>query len=319
MDQKKQMPLFVIIVPCYNEQELIKETSRKLNFILEKLISQSQISENSFVLFVDDGSQDETWSLIKEAKQEIARIKGIKLSRNFGHQAALLAGMMKVKETADCIVSIDGDLQQDENVIPEFIKKYNASYDIVYGVRKSRTTDKLFKKITATFFYKLMTIMGVGIIPNHADYRLVSKKVLTSLSDYSEVNLFLRGIFPIMGYKTTTVYHQVKARVAGQSKYTLKKMLDFAFNGITSFSIVPIRIITFLGFGIFLFSLGMTLFVVFAYLFFKTVPGWASILLPIYFIGGVQLLSLGLIGEYIGKIYLETKRRPRYIVEEECS
>ena len=256
------------------------------------------------IIFVDDGSTDNTLPVIKKLLSKNQQIHYISLSRNFGHQNALLAGLMQAQKFADCTISIDADLQQDENAICRFIDKYHEGYDIVYGVRTGRDTDKWFKRTSALFFYALMNKMGVEIVKNHADYRLISQRALRALSDFGEVNLFLRGLFPILGFKQGVVSHEVRDRFAGKSKYSLKKMLSFALNGITSYSIMPVRVITVTGFAIFSVSLVMSVYVVVAYLSGKAVVGWASTVLPIYFIGGVQLLSLGLIGEYIGKIYI---------------
>jgi glycosyltransferase involved in cell wall biosynthesis len=311
-------PVLGIIIPCFNEQDVLETTILRLSEVLSTLKKNTKVHEDSFILFVDDGSTDRTWSIIdSNHKHNSNIIKGIKLSTNFGHQNALLAGLFKAKDIADCVISIDADLQQDEGAIYEFIDKYHEGYDIVFGVRNHRTSDNLLKKFTALSFYNLLSMFGVKIIKNHADYRMMSKRVLQSLSNYEEVNLFLRGIFPIMGYKQTVIYHDVKERFAGQSKYSMKKMIAFALNGITSFSISPIRVVTLIGFLIFTVSLLMSLYVLVISFSKNVVPGWASTLLPIYFFGGVQLLSIGLLGEYIGKIYMEVKKRPRYIVDKE--
>lgn len=307
-----------LIVPCYNEEEVLCETIEKLTIVLQELVDKNQINQKSFVLFVDDGSQDKTWYLIESFSQKNRYIKGIKLSRNRGHQNALLAGMEYVIDKCDCLISLDADLQQDERMIKEFIEKYFHGSDIVYGIRNDRNTDSLCKKFTALGFYKLMSIMGVNIIKNHADYRLLSNRVNKSLLNFKEVNLFLRGLIPLLGFKTDYVYFNVKDRFAGESKYTLKKMLSFAIDGITSFSVVPLRVISIIGIAIFSISIFMSIYILGVALFTeKAIPGWASIVLPIYFIGGIQLLSIGVLGEYIGKIYKETKRRPRYFIESE--
>jgi glycosyltransferase involved in cell wall biosynthesis len=310
-------PILAIIIPSFNEEKVLDITFKRLATIMENLIDSSKISTKSFILFVDDGSADQTWNIIKHLEFNNIHVKGLKLSRNFGHQNALISGLMSVKDIVDFAISIDADLQQDENAIPQFIEKYYEGFEIVYGIRKNRKTDNLLKKATAVFFYKLMQIMGVKIIKNHADYRLVSRRVMNALSDYQEVNLFLRGLIPTLGFKSTTIFHEVRDRFAGKSKYSFKKMLSFALNGITSFSIVPIRIISCIGFLIFAFSLVMSFYVIFEYLIGHSISGWASTVLPIYFIGGIQLLSLGLIGEYIGKMYIEVKRRPRFIIEDQ--
>lgn len=307
-----------IVVPCYNEQEVLGKTAINLRGILVDLINKQKIDKSSFIYFIDDGSTDETWNIISALNTKDILFKGRKLAKNVGHQNALLAGLEGVKDSVDCAISIDADLQQDENVIIEFIEKYENGSDIVFGIRKDRSTDSMLKKFTALFFYKLMAMMGVNVIKNHADYRLQSKKVLEAIYQYKEVNLFLRGIFSEIGFKTDVVYFDVKSRFAGQSKYTLKKMLSFALNGITSFSVVPLRAIGLLGLALSCFSLFMIGYIFFAYFFAsKVIPGWASIALPIYLIGGIQLLCLGVVGEYIAKIYKEVKGRPRYIVETE--
>lgn len=310
-------PTLSIIVPSYNEECVLEVTIMRLIAILNDLIKSMKVSEKSFILFVDDGSEDKTWTIIKEQNRINNCVKGLKLSRNFGHQNALLAGLMKIKDRADCAISIDADLQQDENAIYKFIDKYLEGNDLVYGVRTDRSTDSIFKRATATFFYNLMGKMGVSILKNHADYRLVSKRVLNALSNYNEVNLFLRGLFPTLGFRSTTVMFDVKERYAGKSKYNLVKMISFAINGITSFSITPIRMIGMLGFVIFIFCIIMSVYAFISFFSGKTVPGWASIILPIYFFGSIQLISISIIGEYIGKIYLETKKRPRFIIEDE--
>jgi glycosyltransferase involved in cell wall biosynthesis len=310
-------PILGIIVPSYNEEAVLKETADRLVTILDDLIYSKKINEKSFILFVDDGSIDDTWKIIKNLAMCNPYVRGLKLSRNYGHQNALLAGLLSVKDKIDFTISIDADLQQDENAIYKFIDRYYEGYDIVYGIRKDRRNDGAFKKLTALLFYKLMNFMGVKIIQNHADYRLVSKKVLNALADFGEVNLFLRGLLPSLGFRTTVVMHDVRERLAGKSKYSLKVMLSLALNGITSFSIMPVRMISFMGFIMFLISILMSIYVVYAYLSGRAIAGWPSTVIPIYFIGGVQLLCLGLLGEYIGKIYMETKRRPRFIIEEE--
>jgi len=314
----QQKPKLALIVPCYNEEEVLNETIKCFSDIMNELVANNTIHPSSFIYFIDDGSDDQTWAIIEQSSLHNSLVKGMKFSKNFGHQQALIAGMSELRGQVDCVISIDGDLQHDESKIPEFINKYQSGADIVFGVRNNRTTDTILKKLTAGCFYKLMNFMGVNIIEDHADYRLVSNKVLNSLSDFKEVNLFLRGIFTELGYQTDIVKFDVRPRYAGYSKYSFRKMLSFALNGITSFSVVPLRMITLLGFCIFIFSAFISGYILFETLVIKhTVPGWASTVLPIYFIGGVQLLSIGLVGEYIGKIYKETKARPRYIKEDE--
>jgi len=311
------IPVLALVIPCFNEEEVLLETSARINKVLTELISISKISSKSFIVFVDDGSIDETWKIIKGLSEtDIHRFRGLRLTSNFGHQNALLAGLEYVNGQADCIISIDADLQQDENEIGNFINKFKEGFEIVYGVRKNRDSDKFFKRTSATFFYNLMKFFRVKIIKNHADYRLISGRVLNSLLKYGEINLFLRGIFPTLGYKSTVLEHSVMERFAGKSKYTLRKMLSFALNGITSFSVTPIRFVSLIGFLVFFASIIMAIYVSIVKIMGVAVVGWASTLIPIYFIGGVQLLSLGLIGEYLGKVYLEVKRRPRYLINE---
>jgi len=313
----KKNPILAIVVPCYNEEEVLPETVKRLVAVLNSLQRENLVSNESFICFIDDGSKDQTWKLITEYHEKNPAIKGIKLARNAGHQKALLSGLLTVRNKADLTLSIDADLQDDTDVILEFVKRYHEGNEIVYGVRKERQTDTFFKKWTALAFYKLMTVMGVDIIYNHADYRLASSKVLNYLSDYKEVNLFLRGLFPLIGFKTSCVYYDRKERFAGESKYPFFKMLSFALDGITSFSVVPLRLIVFSGIIIFIVSLILSLWALVQWFKGTVVAGWASTVIPIYFIGGIQLISLGVIGEYIGKIYKETKKRPHYVNEIE--
>ncbi len=311
-------PKLAIVVPCYNEEEVLPRTAKRLLEVLDGLISPNKINDESFILFVDDGSKDRTWTIIEDLTKQNTKIKGLKLTRNFGHQNALLAGMEYIFNKCDCLITIDADLQHDEQAIGEFVQKYIDGAEIVLGIRKDRKVDSIFKKLTALIFYQLLLKMGVNIIKNHADYRLISNTALKALLEFKEVNLFLRGLIHLIGFKTDYVFFDVKERFAGQTKYPLRKMLALALDGITSFSVVPLRLITLIGFLIFMGSLIMSGYIFYTAIFTnKSVPGWASTVLPIYFIGGVQLLSLGIIGEYIGKIYMETKRRPRYIVEKE--
>ena len=310
-------PVASIIVPCFNEDAVLADTAEQLTTVLSELIVNNKLDQTSFIYFVDDGSKDNTWHLIEEMHSKNPMVKGLKLAHNAGHQSALLAGMLALKDKVDCIISVDADLQDDISTIEPMLDEYLKGCDVVFGVRKNRDTDTFFKKASANVFYKLMTTMGVDIVDNHADYRLLSRKALNALSEFKERNLFLRGIVPQLGFKTSTIYYNRLIRKAGVSKYNIRRMLSFAFDGITSFSIVPLRMITALGFIVSLFSLATSLWVLAAFLFGLTVPGWTSTVLPIYFIGGVQLLSIGLIGEYIGKIYNEVKARPRYIIEEE--
>jgi len=305
-----------IVIPCYNEEQVLSETIARLRALLAQLCESNKINADSAVYLVDDGSQDNTWKLIQASAAEDSRIRGIKLSRNRGHQSALIAGL----ETAegDALISIDADLQDDLGVIEKMVDLHIAGADIVYGVRESRKTDGFFKRATAEFYYRILGRMGVQIVFNHADYRLMSRRAIKALMAYSEVNLFLRGIVPQLGYTTAVVAYDRGERFAGESKYSLRKMIGLAVNGITSFSVVPLRLIAGLGLAISLFSLFMIVWVVLGKILLHSVmPGWASSVVPIYLLGGIQLLSVGVIGEYVGKIYLETKRRPRYFIEEE--
>ena len=318
-NMKKENTVLYIVVPCYNEEEVINETTKRLKEKLNKLIKNKIISKNSRVLYVNDGSKDKTWTLIKDINKNEELFTGISLSRNKGHQNALVAGLLTAKQYADVVISMDADLQDDINTIDEMLKKYYDGNEIVYGVRSSRKKDTWFKKNTAEAFYKLMNIMGVEIVFNHADYRLTSKRVLESFNEYKEVNLFLRGIFPIIGFKNDIVYYERNERFAGKSKYPLKKMLNFAWDGITSFSVKPIRLILSLGIIIFAVSLIITLYCLIVKILGKTVPGWTFLACSMWLLGGIQMLSLGIIGEYIGKVYSETKARPRYIISEDLT
>ena len=304
-----------MIIPCYNEQEVLPITAPEFLQKLMQLIEENKISEQSRILFVNDGSKDDTWNIIADLANSNEHFMGISQSRNRGHQNALLAGLMYAKNHADICISMDADLQDDINVMDDMIKKYNAGADVVYGVRSSRKKDTFFKKFTAEAFYKLMNIMGVEVVFNHADCRLMSKRALEGLSEFKEVNLFLRGIVPQVGYKTDIAYYERSERVAGESKYPLKKMLAFAIDGITSFSIKPLRMITSIGFIILILSFVVLIYSIIMKLIGNTVSGWTFIVCSIWLIGGIQTLCLGVIGEYIGKIYKETKARPRYIIE----
>jgi glycosyltransferase involved in cell wall biosynthesis len=304
-----------IVVPCYNEEEALAYTNTELTSIIHRLIEAGKIDKGSFILYVDDGSHDDTWNIIENYHREYNCVFGLKLAKNTGHQNALTAGLLAAKDHGDMIVSIDADLQDDVSVIEEMINQFKQGYDIVYGVRKKRDTDTYFKRTTALSFYRLMRFMKIDIVYNHADYRLMSKRSLEAFSNYTERNLFLRGIIPLIGYRSTVVTYDRKSRIAGESKYPLSKMLSMAFEGITSFSIQPILMITNLGLIIVLCSILAAIYGLCSYLSGKVVAGWTSIILSIWFIGGVQLLSVGLIGTYIGKIYIEVKRRPRYNIE----
>ena len=304
-----------IVVPCYNEQEVLSETSSRLKQKMLSLQESGIIDEESRVMFVDDGSRDNTWQMISNLVKEDKLFSGVKLSKNQGHQNALLAGLMTAKQYADCVISMDADLQDDIDAVDRFVEKHIEGNDVVYGVRSSRKKDSFFKRTTAQGFYKFMKLLGVDIVYNHADYRLMSKRALDALEQYTEVNLFLRGIVPLIGFKWDVVEYERNERFAGESKYPLKKMLSFAFDGITSFSVRPIRIITSIGFLIFLASLISIIVLLVLKLVGTTVQGWTTLMASIWMIGGIQLLSLGVIGEYVGKIYKEVKHRPRYIIE----
>lgn len=308
--------ILYVVIPCYNEEEVLEETTKRLKEKLNKLIKDKKISNKSKVMYVNDGSKDNTWELIKKINEKEKLFTGITLSRNRGHQNALLAGLMTAKTYADVVISMDADLQDDINAIDEMIDKYNNGCDIVYGVRSSRKKDTWFKKTTAQGFYKFMKFMGVDVVYNHADYRLTSKRVLDEFANFKEVNLFLRGMFPLVGYKSDVVYYERAERFAGESKYPLKKMLNFAWDGITSFSVRPIRMVLNLGIIIFVVSLLVLLYCLIVKLCGKAVTGWTFVVGSIWLVAGVQMLSLGIIGEYIGKIYSETKARPRFIVSE---
>lgn len=311
-----QKPIIGIVSPCYNEELVLHETSSQINTILEDLISKEIISDKSFAVFVDDGSKDKTWQVIEENASKFNVIKGLKLAGNVGHQKALLAGLLTFKEEADALISIDADLQDDVRVIEDMILKFKSGVDVVYGVRKERTTDTFFKKNTALLFYNLMKKMKVNIVYNHADYRLCSKRVLNALSEFGEVNLFIRGIIPTIGFKKENVYYDRLERLAGESKYPFKKMAAFAWNGITSFSTYPLKLVTIIGFVIFFVCLLMSGYALIALFYDKLVPGWLSTVLPMYFLGGIQLFCFGIIGEYVGKIYSEVKQRPRYFIDK---
>lgn len=305
-----------IVVPCYKEQEVLPETSRRLREKMRQLMDEGKISRRSRVMFVNDGSSDNTWAIISELhEKEPEMFSGVNLSRNRGHQNALLAGLLTAVNDADMIVSMDADLQDDINAIDEMVDKYLDGCDIVYGVRSKRKTDTFFKRVTAEGFYRLMKFLGADVVFNHADYRLMSRRALDGLAEFKEVNLFLRGIVPMIGYRTDTVFYERHERFAGESKYPLKKMLAFAFEGITSLSIKPIRLITSLGLITFSISLLMLLYFLIRHLTGNTVPGWTSLAVSVWAIGGLQLLATGIIGEYIGKVYLEAKARPRFLIE----
>ena len=305
-----------IVVPCYNEQEVLPDTVKKLTVLMSELTNAVKVSKDSFIMFVDDGSRDDTWHLISKYAGEYDNVQGLKLAGNVGHQNALLAGLMTVRAEVDAAISIDADLQDDIAVISEMTDKYNEGFDIVYGVRSARKTDTFFKRFTAEGFYKLMKAMGAKSVYNHADFRLMSSRALEGLAQFKERNLFLRGIVPTIGYKSDCVYYERKERTAGESKYPLKKMLAFAFDGITSFSIKPMSFI--MGAGVFLIicAVAFAIYAFHSYITGNVVSGWTSIVLSLWFIGGLVLFSIGVVGQYIGKIYIEVKERPRYIIED---
>lgn len=305
-----------IVVPCYNEQEVLQETASRLHAKLSALITSGRISTKSRILFVNDGSRDNTWQIISKLHESDVIFGGLDLTRNRGHQNALLAGLMVAKDYADMVISMDADLQDDINAVDQMIEQYYQGHDIIYGVRSSRKKDTFFKRFTAEGFYKFMALMGADIVFNHADYRLMSKRALHDLFAFKEVNLFLRGIVPMIGYKTTVVEYERGERFAGESKYPLTKMLAFALEGITSLSVRPLRLITLLGFVIFAVSFCMTIWAIIQWCMGITVSGWTSLICSVWAIGGLILMSLGVLGEYIGKIYLETKDRPRFFIKE---
>ena len=311
----KEIPCLAIVVPCYKEEAVLHETHKRLSQLLDQLIEEMQIASDSSILYVNDGSTDQTWPIIQDLYQHESYACGLNLAGNVGHQNALMAGLDLVKDYCDIAVSIDADLQDDILVIAEMVRRYKEGYDIVYGVRKERKTDTWFKRETAQAFYRLMNMMGVKTVYNHADYRLMSKRALQQLARFRERNLFLRGLVPLIGYQTTCVYYNRSKRWAGESKYPLKKMLDFAIDGITSFSVKPVRMIFWLGCVFILIGIGVTIWTLYTHYIHDTVPGWASLIISIWLVGGFILAALGIVGEYIGKIYIEVKDRPRYNIE----
>lgn len=316
-ERKVCMDKLAIVVPCYNEEEVLKLASEALRGVLADLVQKGKIAEDSFILFVNDGSKDRTWELIEEEHAAYpVQVRGVKLAGNVGHQFALTAGLITAKDMSDVTISIDADLQDDVDVIEEMVDKFHAGNDIVYGVRKERKTDTFFKRTTAQAFYKLMSMMGVKTVYNHADFRLMSKRAVEEFSKYKETNLFLRGMMPLIGYQTDSVYYDRKERAAGESKYPLKKMLALAFNGISSFSVKPISLILAMGMFIIFAAVLAAIYAFVSYFTGHVVPGWTSMILSIWFLGGLQLLAIGLVGQYIGKIYIEVKQRPRYNIEK---
>lgn len=308
-------PLLTIVIPCYNEEEVFSETARRLTAVLCDLAEEKLISADSKLLFVDDGSKDRTWSLIAMESTKNHYVTGLKLARNTGHQKALLAGLDKAKQKSDCVISIDADLQDDVSAIREFIKKYHEGYEIVYGVRHSRKTDTFFKRTSAAWFYRLMNQLGIRLVDNHADFRLLGKRALEELSRYHEANVFLRGIVPLIGLRSAKVFYDRKERLAGETKYPLKKMLSFAFHGITSFSVAPIRFFTLIGFFLFFLSGIAGIYAIIQKMLGYTNAGWTSLIISIWLLGGLQLMGIGIIGEYIGTIFTEVKNRPKYTVD----
>ncbi len=311
-----KFPVIGIIVPCFNEESVIAFVCKKLNSVLEKLKNDKVISPESLLCFVDDGSEDSTWQMIRDHRGKLQNIMGIKLTRNYGHQAALMAGINSLMDICDGVITIDADLQHDIDIIPEMIDHFKSGRDIVYAVKASRDKDTFFKRTSAHLYYKLMSLFGTEIIYNHADYRFLNKKIMQSLLQYKERNVFLRGLMPLISGNSEIVYFEVKKRISGKSKYSWKKMLYLAWDGITSFSTIPLRLITCFGIIICFSCFFLMFYVLFFWVQGKALPGWASTVLPIYFLGGIQLLSLGVIGEYMGKIYTEVKNRPLFHIEK---
>lgn len=309
------MPKVYLVVPCYNEEAVLPETVKELSGKLRELMEAGLASPGSRMLFVDDGSKDRTWALIAQYHRENPLVDGIKLAHNRGHQNALLAGLMAAKDEADCAISLDADLQDDIAVLPQFVQKFNEGCDVVYGVRNKRDTDTWFKRSSAQGFYKAMHLMGVDVVYNHADYRLMSRRALEALAEYKEVNLFLRGIVPLIGYRSDYVYYDRKERFAGESKYPLKKMLSFALDGVTSFSVKPLKMISNLGILVSVVSLVGLVYALISHFTGSAVPGWTAIVCSIWLLGGIQMFCLGVVGIYVGKIYSEAKGRPRFRVE----
>ena len=306
-----------LAVPCYNEDEVLFDTTEKLTKKYDQLIADGKITNDSKIVYIDDGSKDKTWEIISELYKTNTYVNGIKMSRNRGHQNALLGGLMTIKDDCDCVISIDADLQDDINAFDKMIEDFENGSEIVYGVRSKRATDTAFKRMTAQGFYKILSALGAEVVYNHADFRLMSRRALNALADFKEVNLFLRGLVPLVGYKSSVVEYERSERLAGESKYPLKKMLGLAWDGVTSLSMKPIRMITVLGVIVFCISIIMLIYSVVMWAIGNTVSGWTSMTVSIWAIGGLQLLAIGVVGEYIGKIYMETKNRPRFIVEEQ--
>lgn len=310
------MPTVYLVIPCYNEEAVLPETVKRLTVKLNSMIETGRADRQSRILLVDDGSRDKTWEMIGNYSEENELVSGIKLAHNRGHQNALLAGLMTAKESCDCAISLDADLQDDIEVLDQFVDKFKDGCDVVYGVRNKRETDTFFKRATAQGFYKFMQVLGVDIVYNHADYRLMSRRALDALGEYHETNLFLRGIVPLIGYRSDYVYYDRHERFAGESKYPLKKMLSFAIDGITSFSVKPLKIISNLGILVSILSVLGLIYALVSYFTGNTVAGWTAIVCSVWLLGGLQLLCLGVVGGYVGKLYSEVKARPRYLIEE---
>lgn len=309
--------ILTVVVPCYNEEAVLLETNRVLTKILLQMIETQQISEKSRILYVDDGSQDQTWLMIQRFSQSSSNVTGVKLSRNFGHQGAILAGIDLAVQESSCIVTIDADLQDDPTVIVDFVQAFNQGYEVVYGVRKRRETDTFFKRHSAAFFYRMMNWIGVELVPNHADFRLLSQQAALQLLDFKESTMFIRGIVPLLGFASTKVYYDRKKRIAGESKYPLRKMISFSIEGLTSFSIAPIKFILSLGMIALIVAIVITGYTLSRKILGETVSGWTSMMISMWVLGGLQLISISIIGLYIGKIFIEVKHRPRFIIEQE--
>ena len=306
-----------LAVPCYNEEEVLFDTTEKLTKKYDQLMAEGKITDDSKIVYIDDGSKDRTWEIISGLYKTNKYVNGIKMSRNRGHQNALLGGLMTIKDDCDCVISIDADLQDDINAFDKMLEDFENGSEIVYGVRSKRATDTAFKRMTAQGFYKVLSALGAEVVYNHADFRLMSRRALNALAEFKEVNLFLRGLVPLVGYKSSVVEYERSERLAGESKYPLKKMLGLAWDGVTSLSMKPIRMITALGVIVFCISIIMLIYSFVMWVIGNTVSGWTSMTVSIWAIGGLQILAIGVVGEYIGKIYMETKNRPRFIVEEQ--
>ena len=315
MNEERSLPVLYLVIPCYNEAEVLPETTKRLTEKMHTMVRAEIVHRDSRILYVDDGSRDRTWALIEEYSAAIPYVDGVKLAHNRGHQNALLAGLMTAMPLCDCAISMDADLQDDTDAVDRFVQKYKEGCDVVYGVRNKRDTDTFFKRTTAEGFYKFMKLLGVDVVFNHADYRLMSRRALEGLSEYKEVNLFLRGIVPLIGFRSDYVYYDRAERFAGESKYPLKMMISFALDGISSFSVKPLKLISNLGILISMLSVFGLLYALISHICGVTVAGWTAIVCSIWLLGGLQMLCLGVVGGYIGKIYSEVKQRPRYLIE----